>query len=91
MHNVMSVRFLEQLENGGEGLNLTLQVLDGVLCHDGEVHSVDLTPRRDKSFATLEAEIRDKQKDPKFNLIPMTLEGLRGAHHRHHSLHRPGF
>jgi dGTPase len=75
MHNLMSVRFLEQLENGGKGLNLTLQVLDGVLCHDGEVHSVDLTPRRDKSFATLEAEIRDKQKDPKFNLIPMTLEG----------------
>jgi len=29
-HNAQSVRFLMELENGARGLNLTLQVLDGI-------------------------------------------------------------
>ena len=37
MHNVQSVRTLMNLENNGEGLNLTIQVLDGILCHNGEL------------------------------------------------------
>jgi len=75
LHNLQSVHFLERVERGGRGLNLSLQVLDGVLCHDGEVHSQHLAPRRDKSFATLDAEMAAKQKDPRLALIPMTLEG----------------
>ena len=37
MHNVESVRDLMVLEHNGKGLNLTIQVLDGILCHNGEL------------------------------------------------------
>ena len=35
-HNVQSLRVVERLENGGEGLNLTWEVRDGILCHTGD-------------------------------------------------------
>ncbi|MBU1275965.1 MAG: HD domain-containing protein [Proteobacteria bacterium] len=75
MHNLQSVHFLERLERGGRGLNLSLQVLDGVLTHDGEIHTVDLSPSRGKDFATLEAQMAAKRADPSLELLPMTLEG----------------
>ena len=34
-HNVQSLRVVERLENGGEGLNLTYEVRRGILCHTG--------------------------------------------------------
>lgn len=75
MHNLESVHFLERLERGGRGLNLSLQVLDGVLTHDGEMHTVRLSPRRDKDFAALDAQMAAKRADPSLEMIPMTLEG----------------
>ena len=45
-HNVQSLRVVEQLEKDGEGLNLTWEVRDGILCHTG--------PRRAE---TLEGQI----------------------------------
>jgi len=35
-HNEQSVRVAEKLERGGQGLNLTFEVLDGILNHRGE-------------------------------------------------------
>ena len=35
-HNIQSVRLLMELENYGEGSNLTIQVLDAIMCHNGE-------------------------------------------------------
>ena len=75
MHNLQSVHFLQRLERGGRGLNLSLQVLDGVLTHDGERHTVRLSPRRDKNFDDLDAEMAAKQADHSLELVPMTLEG----------------
>lgn len=74
-HNVQSVRFLEKIERKGRGWNLTLQVLDGILSHDGEAHRTDLAPQRGKIFSTLEEEIKAKQQDPRTELVPMTMEG----------------
>jgi len=74
-HNIQSVRFLEKIERKGRGWNLTLQVLDGILCHDGEVHSDNLYPDRDKDFNRFDQEIAEKEKDPSLMLTPMTLEG----------------
>jgi dGTPase len=34
-HNENSVRILTRIENGGKGLNLTKEVLNGILCHSG--------------------------------------------------------
>ncbi len=75
VHSLQGVQFLEQVEKNGRGLNLTLQVLDGILCHDGEAHLVRLAPEREKTFAHLEEERRLKAADPGVDLRPMTLEG----------------
>jgi dGTPase len=75
LHSIQGVRFLDRLEKKGRGLNLSLQVLDGILCHDGETHLERLSPQRDKTFAHLEEEIRIKLADPAMSLKPMTLEG----------------
>ena len=34
--NIESVRVLMNIENHGRGINATLQVLDGIMCHNGE-------------------------------------------------------
>jgi len=50
-HNLQSVHFLEKVEHKGEGWNLCLQTLDGILSHDGEIHNEKLLPVTDKTFA----------------------------------------
>lgn len=74
-HNVQSVQFLDKVERKGMGWNLCLQTLDGILCHDGEVHEQRLEPAMEKSFDTLDRELKIKKEDPRFTLTPMSLEG----------------
>ncbi|MBN2124230.1 MAG: HD domain-containing protein [Deltaproteobacteria bacterium] len=74
-HNVQGVRSLEHIEKKGKGWNLTLQVLDGILCHDGEVHNQALRPDRGKDFQRFDEQIREKEQYPQTDLRPMTLEG----------------
>jgi dGTPase len=61
LHNVQSVQFLDLVERKGRGWNLCLQTLDGILCHDGEVHNQVLAPRPEKTFDRLEAELAAKK------------------------------
>jgi dGTPase len=75
LHSVQGVWFLERAEKRGKGLNLSLQVLDGILCHDGEPHLERLAPDQGKTFQRFEEEIALKLADPDFPLKPMTLEG----------------
>ena len=75
LHNIQSVRFLEDIEKKGNGCNLSLQVLDGIFCHDGELHSQFLKPQKNKNFEYLVGEMERKAEDPSFDVIPMTLEG----------------
>ncbi len=74
-HNLQSVRFLEHLENHGRGCNLTVQVLDGILCHDGEVHNRKISPHGPVSFAEFDRKITVKSNDKHASLRPMTIEG----------------
>ncbi len=74
-HNVQGIQFLDRVERKGSGWNLCLQTLDGILCHDGEVHDRMLVPETDKTFAVLDAQIQGKKTAPAFPLVPMTLEG----------------
>lgn len=73
-HAVQSVVSLQILEKRARGLNLSLQTLDGILCHDGEGHDHVLVPDRNKTFVNIEQEIREKTEDNKVNFYPMTLE-----------------
>ena len=74
-HNVQSVQFMDRVERKGQGWNLCLQTLDGILCHDGEIHEEKLEPQKDKSFEILDDEFVRKKGEPGKSLIPMTLEG----------------
>lgn len=73
-HNVQSVLSLDRLENSGSGWNLTLQTLDGILGHNGEIHQRRLTPDGEKSFEGLAADIR-RLEGGVGDIRPMTLEG----------------
>ena len=74
-HNLQSVHFLDRVERKGQGWNLCLQTLDGILCHDGEVHNQVLAPLRGKTFEDLEREMTLKRHRPDTGLMPMTIEG----------------
>ena len=75
-HNVQSVRELMSLEKNGQGLNITIQVLDGILCHNGEFLSGKYIPKK-KSVQTFLDDYNNTYINEKANtmLIPMTLEG----------------
>lgn len=74
-HNAQSVHFLEHVERKGKGLNLCLQTLDGILCHNGEIHDQTISPDTRKTFAQLDAEIKQLKQGLSPKLVPMTLEG----------------
>lgn len=76
-HNAQSVRFLQEIEGDGQGLNLTLQVLDGILAHNGEIINERLTPVANKDWEKFTAEYRScfEVKDISKRIYPMTLEG----------------
>jgi dGTPase len=75
LHNVQSIQFLDQVERKGHGWNLTLQVLDGILCHDGEIHNQTLTADQEKNFDILADTLARKKENPELPLMPMTIEG----------------
>ncbi|MDY6834066.1 MAG: HD domain-containing protein, partial [Chloroflexota bacterium] len=70
-HNVQGVLFLNKIQK----LDLTLQVLDGILCHDGESHLQTLQPKRNKQWDDHNTELNKRLRGQKVDLIPMTLEG----------------
>ncbi len=74
-HNIQSVRFLDHLERKGKGWNLAVQTLDGILCHDGEIHNRRISHTGDYSFSLFDKKLQQKVNDKKFHLQPMTLEG----------------
>lgn len=75
-HNIQSVRHYMEIENHGEGLNLTIQVLDGIMCHNGEILSNEYTPVT-KTKEEFLNEYKNAYLDYKSSLKnrPMTLEG----------------
>ena len=75
-HNVQSVRTLMNIENNGLGNNVTLQVLDAILCHNGEIIQNVYSPVKKSKEEFLEEYLKtynDKQILKKIK--PMTLEG----------------
>lgn len=75
-HNVQGVRTYMYINKKGEGSNLTLQVLDAVLCHNGEIVSGEYHPVKKTKEEFLE-QYESAYTDPEISrkLIPMTLEG----------------
>ena len=75
-HNVQSVRTLMEIENDGRGNNITLQVLDAILCHNGEELKIKYTPQS-KTKEEFINQYNNSYKEYKSlkKISPMTLEG----------------
>lgn len=76
MHNLQSVRELLILENQGKGINLTIQTLDGIMCHNGEKLEKVYKPRK-KTKEEFFKDYEESCKSAKYaaSIVPMTLEG----------------
>ena len=76
MHNIEGVRNYMFLEQNGEGANLTIQVLDGILCHNGEILDNIYRPQK-KTKEEFIQNYNDSYKmhKQKVSFNPMTLEG----------------
>lgn len=75
-HNVQSVRILMYLENNGRGSNISLQVLDAIFCHNGEILKGIYEPvlkTKDEFLSDYDNSYYDKSITR--NAKPMTLEG----------------
>ncbi len=75
-HNIQSVRHYMYIENNGNGLNLTVQVLDGIMCHNGEILSNKYEPVKKTKEEFLE-QYKSAYKNLKASNKnhPMTIEG----------------
>jgi dGTPase len=72
-HNLQAIQALERIEKAGVGLNLTLQVLDGILCHNGEMTEQTVSPEKGGTFEGLEKKMGAVLKGE--SVLPMTMEG----------------
>lgn len=72
-HNVHSVRVLDKILR----LNLTLQTLNGILCHNGELELKEYRPKPLSDFDEFDKKVEECYIDPKAikRLVPSTLEG----------------
>jgi dGTPase len=69
-HNVQSVQFLDKIED----CDLTMQVLDGILCHNGESDDVKISPEPCPNWLAFDKKVQDNA-DGRRTKPPMTLEG----------------
>ena len=71
-HNIQSARVLDVIFP----LNLSLQTLDGIICHNGEMECKNYKPKHYEDFATFDAKMEECYLDQSAikRLVPSTLE-----------------
>ncbi len=74
-HNIHSLRIVDKLADACKGMNLTFQVRDGILSHDGEINEKYLKPDRNKTEADLMNYCLEKSQGKQVHIVPATLEG----------------
>ncbi len=71
-HNAQSVRLVRDILR----LNLTVQTMDGILCHNGEFIQKEYRPDRSKRIEDFIGEYKECfERDESKKLVPMTMEG----------------
>ncbi len=70
-HNVQSVRSLDRIEDQ----DLTLQVLDGILCHNGEADDIRISPEPCPDWTAFDRKVEVNEAGGRRAGAPMTLEG----------------
>ncbi len=74
-HHIQSLHIVDHLAKHGRGLNLTFQVRDGILSHDGEVHNQKLHPDPEKTEKVLQDYMTARKGGEEIEMMPATLEG----------------
>lgn len=74
-HNIHSLRIVDKLADACKGMNLTFQVRDGILSHDGEINEKYLRPYRNKTESDLIDYCQRKSRGEQVHIVPATLEG----------------
>jgi len=74
-HNIESLHIVDSISRKGAGLNLTFQVRDGMISHDGEVHNTQLIPHKDKNEQDLKDYITTRKLGKAMSWMPATMEG----------------
>ena len=74
-HHIQSLHIVDHIAKHGKGLNLTFQVRDGILSHDGEVHDQKLTLQQDKNEQDLRNYIHQRKSGIEVEMLPATMEG----------------
>ncbi|HUU28420.1 MAG TPA: HD domain-containing protein [archaeon] len=74
-HNVHGLYYVDRIAHGNRGMNLTFQVRDGLLFHDGETFTSRLTPSRGREEKDLTEYIALCAEGKRPDMVPSTLEG----------------
>lgn len=71
-HNIHSARVLDRIFP----VNISLQTLDGIICHNGEMERQEYRPQEYREFEKLDQKMEDcyTRKDANKALVPATLE-----------------
>ena len=74
-HNIHSLRVVDCLSDANRGMDLTFQVRDGIISHDGEVNEIVVRPDISKTEKDIQNYMRGKQNGEEVTISPSTLEG----------------
>ncbi len=74
-HNLHSLRVVDHLSDANKGMNLTFQVRDGIVSHDGEINEVAIVPATGKTEVDIQEYVLRKKKGEHVTSLPATLEG----------------
>lgn len=74
-HNVHSLRVVDCLSDANRGMDLTFQVRDGIISHDGEVNEIAVRPASTKTEEDIQDYVRKRQHGENAVIYPGTLEG----------------
>lgn len=74
-HNLHSLYIVDEFSYHGKGMNLTFQVRDAILSHNGEIHEKQLRPDRNKNEDSLQDYVKRMKNDGNIFIAPATLEG----------------
>ncbi|MBN2290016.1 MAG: HD domain-containing protein [Candidatus Glassbacteria bacterium] len=75
LHNVHGLYYVDRIASRNQGLNLTFQVRDGMLFHDGESALESLAPFRSRSERDIGEYIALASAGQRPDWVPSTLEG----------------
>ncbi|MEA2062510.1 MAG: HD domain-containing protein [Gemmatimonadota bacterium] len=74
-HNVHGLYYVDRIASCNRGLNLTFQVRDGILFHDGERTQQELVPSRGRTEKHIEEYVLRCGRGERPDWAPSTLEG----------------